>query len=154
MRVKLEQTIGCSPEALWPWIDDPERSKQWMRGLVEVRPTSPGPRRKGSTAVVVIQEGRRSAEYDETILEYEPARRLKLRLVGGSFRGTGLEIDYKLDDLGGRTRLEYECGCELQNKVLAFFAPLFGVFARMQARSFFRKLRKLAESDSELAATT
>jgi carbon monoxide dehydrogenase subunit G len=150
----MEQMFECSPEALWPWIDDPERCKQWMKGLLEVRPTSPGPTRKGSTAVIVIREGGKPVEYQETILEYEPAKRFKLRMVGGCLKETGIEVDYKLHDLGGRTKLEYELECQVQSTFLKLMAPLFGMFARMQAKSLFKRLKKLAENEGGLAATT
>jgi carbon monoxide dehydrogenase subunit G len=154
MKINLEQTIDCTPEALWPWIDDPERCKQWMKGLVDVRATSPGPRRKGSTAVLVIKEGSRTTEYEETILEYEPAKRFKLRMVGGSLKNTAVDVDYKLHDLGGRTKLEFQVECELQSTFIKLMSPFFGFFARLQAKSFFKKLRQLAESKDGLAATT
>jgi carbon monoxide dehydrogenase subunit G len=153
MKINLEHTIDCSPEALWPWIDDPERCKQWMKGLVEVRPTSPGPRRAGSTAVLVIKEGGRETEYQETILEYEPAKRFKLRMVGGGLKNTAVDVDYVRHDLGGRTRLEFEVACELQSTFIKLMSPLFGLFARMHAKSLFKKLKRLAENQGGLAST-
>ena len=153
MKIAMTQVFECSPEALWPWIDDPERCKQWMKGLLEVRPTSTGPRRKGYTAVLVIQEGRKPVEYQETILEYETARRFKLRLVGGCLKSSAIEVDYKLEDLGARTRLDYEMACDSQSFALKLIGPLFGLFARMQLRRFFKRLKDLAEGRAQLAAT-
>jgi carbon monoxide dehydrogenase subunit G len=154
MKMTMTQMIQCSPEALWPWLDDPERCKQWMKGLIEVRPTCSGPRRKGYTAVLVIQEGGKPAEYEETILEYERARRFKLRMVGGCLKNAAIEVDYKLEDLGGRTQLEYEFSCESQSFFLKLLGPLLGVFARMQVKSFFKNLKKLAENEGGLATST
>jgi len=153
MKLSMSQVIACPPEALWPWLDDPERCKQWMKGLLEVRPTSSGPRRKGYTAVLVIREGGRPVEYEETILEYEPARRFKLRMVGGCLKSSAIEIDYKLEDLGARTRLDFELVCDSQSFVLKLVGPLFGMFARMQLRRFFKRLKELAEGRAVLATT-
>jgi len=153
MKLNTELVIDRSPEALWPWLDDPERMKQWMKGLIEVRATSPGPRGAGSTAIVVIREGRRDVEYEETFLEYRPGRRLKLRMLGGRLKTMAIEVDYELHDLGGKTRLAYELACDLQGPMLKLMSPLFGFFARMQLRRFFRRLKELAEDEGRLVTT-
>jgi carbon monoxide dehydrogenase subunit G len=154
MKISTSMVVGCTPHELWPWLDDPEKCKQWMKGLLEVRSTSAGPRGKGSTAVCVIQEGGRPVEYQETFLEYEPERRLKLRIEGGRLKTVAIEVDYKLEDLGRSTRLDYELQCELPSAMLKLFSPLMLTFARMQMRRFFKKLKSLAEEGARLAAST
>lgn len=147
MDVKHSEVVRCSPGALWPWIDDPERSKQWLRGLEEVRPITSGPRRAGHRAVLRIREGRRVSEYTQTLLEYEPEKRFKLRMEGGCLRGMVMVVDYTLVDLGdGRTRLDYVCAAETKG-LYRLFGVLFAVFGRMQVRSFFRGLKRLAEGE-------
>jgi carbon monoxide dehydrogenase subunit G len=155
MKLNYSAVIEVPPEALWPWLDDPEKCKQWMRGLLDVKQTSPGPKRKGTTAIMLIQEGGRTAEYQETILEYEPNKRFKLSMAGGCMKDTVLVIDYKLEDLGNRTRLDYECSAEMKGRAwLKLLAPVFMIFGRIQMKSFFKKLKRLAESEPEEAAAS
>ncbi len=152
MKLALTTEIRCSPERLWPWLDDPELCKQWLRGMEEIRPVSDGPRRPGWQAKMFIREGGRLSEYDETILEYEPARRFKLRMEGGCFRGGSVTVDYRLHEHDGHTRLEYSCDAQMGG-ILRLLGPLFAIFGRMQARSFMVKLKQLAEQgDAAVAA--
>jgi carbon monoxide dehydrogenase subunit G len=151
MKTTYSTEIRCSAQHLWTWIEDPERNKQWLGGLEEIRPVSPGPRRAGYQAKLFLREGRRLSEYDETILDYDPPRRLKLQMQGGCLRGGTVTVDYRLTELEGRTRLDYECSAEMQG-FLRLFAPLFAIFGRMQVRSFFRKLKQLAEADGAALA--
>jgi carbon monoxide dehydrogenase subunit G len=154
MKMKVSETIQCTPAELWPWLEEPERMKQWLRGLEEVRPVSTGPTRAGYQAKLFIREGRNLSEYDETILEYEPQRRIQLKMEGGCFKGGAMLVDYRLVDVGGgRTRLDYECEAQMRG-FFRLFAPLFIVFGRMQAKSFFRTLRRLAEGRGLAAAGT
>lgn len=145
MKITLSETIHCTPRELWPWIDDTEKCKQWLKGLEDVRPISSGPKCAGFRAKLFIREGRTLSEYDETILEYVPENRFKMRMEGGFLKGTVVCIDYQLFGIGGgQTRLDYEC--EAQVKGFArLFAPVCLLFGRMQAKSCFRRLRRLAE---------
>ena len=76
--------IDCSPEHLWPWIEEPDKQKQWMKGLLENVDTSDGPTRVGSTFRMTIQEGRRVTEYDGEVTNYDPYRHLGVRFWGAA----------------------------------------------------------------------
>lgn len=145
MRMTTSKIIGCPPSALWPWIDELERCKQWMRGLEDAQPVSAGPKGVGHRSTLFIREGGKLQEYAQTILEYEPERRFKMRMEGGCLRGSVVVVDYVLTDLhDGRTRLDYECTAEMKG-FLRFVGPLFAILGRMQVRMFFKKLEQLAE---------
>lgn len=152
MKFHYSIEIDCPPDALWPWIDEPERCKQWLAGMEDVRPITPGPRREGYRAKIAIREGRRVTEYDETILAYVPNERFRMRMEGGGFRGGWVDVDYTLVDLGGRTRLDYECDARMKG-VFRLLMPLFALFCRMQLKAFFRKLKQLAEGREGALAT-
>ena len=151
MRIDATATIDVPPAALWPWIDDPGRCKQWMKGVLDYVPDAPGPLRPGSTATMRVREGGKAAEYRLRILERVPPEHLSLEISGGSFRGMKMLVDYRLVDLGGRTRLDYSAGCETKG-ALRLLAPLLSLFARMQVRTFFRALKRLAEAEGRPAA--
>lgn len=149
----MSETFACSPGELWPWLDETDRAKQWLRGLESAVPITEGPKRPGHESVLRIREGRKLSEYKQTILEYAPEQRFQMRMEGGCMRGMSVVVDYRLVDLGGgRTRLDYECATEARGfmRVLAW---LFSFVGRMQARSFFRTLKRLAESGKAGPAT-
>lgn len=144
--------VDCAPSALWPWIEDPERNKQWLEGVERAEPVTPGPRRVGSVTKIYIREGRKLGEYRQTLLEHVPERRFKMRMEGGCLRGSAMVNDYVLVDLGdGRTRLEYECTAELVGW-MRVMGPLFKLMGAMQVRKFFRTLKALAEGGARTSA--
>lgn len=145
MRMEIATEIGCAPDVLWPWIEEPERQMRWMKGLVSNELTSEGPSRKGSTFRMRIREGRRIGEYTGEVTRHERPRDLGVRIRGGCGPQFEMQVDYHLEDLGGRTRLDYRCSAEMTG-FWRILAPLFGVFARMQAKGFFRSLKRLAEA--------
>ncbi|MBI5364197.1 MAG: SRPBCC family protein [Planctomycetes bacterium] len=154
MRMEFSQIIHCTPARLWPWLDDAERSKQWLRGLEEVEAITPGPKRPGYETLLRIREGRKLSEYKRTLLEYEPERRFVMKVEGGCMRGVVLHEEYRLADLGdGSTRLDYTFSAEMKGW-MRIFGPLFALFGRMQTKSFFKKLKALAEGEHAVGATT
>lgn len=146
MKMTHSDTFACSPQQLWPWIDDDEKSKQWLKGLEEIRPVSGGPKRPGYEAKMFIREGRKLSEYDVTYLAYEPNRRLQMKSVGGCGKGAAFICEYALVDLrNGSTRVDFTCEVLSSSKLLKLFAPLFKLFSRMMLKRFLRKLKQLAE---------
>jgi len=148
MKVAHSETFRCPPQVLWSWIDETEKSKQWLRGLEEVIPLTPGPKRAGSRATLRIREGRRLSDYEQTVLDYVPEQRFHMKMEGGCLRGMAIDVDYRLTELpDGNTRLDYACSTET-NGLLRVFSVLFAVFGKLQLRSFFRTLKKLAEGEA------
>jgi carbon monoxide dehydrogenase subunit G len=153
MKLAMSTEIDCTPRELWLWLDDPERRKQWMNGVSAVRNTSRGPRRRGSTSVCVIQEGRTKVEYTETVLEHDPERRTKLRMEAGRGRELVVEVDFKLANLGRRTRLDLELEYATTSFVFTWLGPLIRMLARVQMRALVKRLKDLAEGKARVAAS-
>jgi uncharacterized protein YndB with AHSA1/START domain len=149
MRFELSMEIRRSPKELWPWMTEVARMKRWMKGLVSIEPADMTDVRPGMHFQCTIQEGRRQAAYDEEILEWVPDRRILLSFKSMSTAWQGLElvVGYTLHDLGGSTRVDYECNARTTRLLWKILGPLCVVFARMQARSFLASLKKLAESE-------
>ena len=66
---------------------------------------------------------------------------------GGIPKDTKINVDYRLADLNGRTRLDYVC--KLEGPPPGFFMRLFmpvgAFFARVQLKGFMKKLKSLVE---------
>jgi carbon monoxide dehydrogenase subunit G len=152
MKMEVVTEIERSPADVWPWLTEPERMKQWMKGLVSVESTDGGPTRAGSTAKVVIKEGGRLATYDEKILEWEPQRLLLVSMTGAHCPGLEMRCGNRLEDLGGRTRLHYQFECRTTRTLFKVMGALFGFFAKLQAKSFMRSLKRLVEGERSAAA--
>jgi carbon monoxide dehydrogenase subunit G len=148
MRIDYSMELGCTPDQLWPYLEDPQRQKQWMKGLLENTATSEGPQRVGSTFRMRIKEGGKVAEYDGQITGYEKNRYLGIRMWGGALpKEAAMNVDYRLADLNGRTRLDYVCRMEGAKFgwFMRMLMPLFAFFGKMQLKSFMRKLKSLVE---------
>lgn len=68
MRVEHRTEIACSPEQLWPYLEEPDKQKLWMKGVLSNESTSPGPTQVGSTSVMKIKEGGKVAAYNIEVL--------------------------------------------------------------------------------------
>ena len=151
MHVEYRAEFRCTPWQLWPFLDEVEKQRLWLTTLVEMAPTSRVPRTVGSTFDMRVREGRRIAHYEGRINAYDPPRHLGVLLWGGAFaKGVSMQVDYRIADLEGRSRLEYTAEIDTENirGPLKLAIPLARVFTFFQVRSFMRSLQRLAESAS------
>jgi len=150
MRVCYTNDVGCQPDHLWKFLEEPELQKQWMKGVLENQPTSDGPPGVGSTFRMKIQEGGKVADYDGTITAYDKPRRLAVDLSGGNFPcGTVVRVDYQLSEANGGTRLDYVAEMVAGQGLpwwMRLMLPIGKVFMKMQLRGFMKKLKSLAEA--------
>jgi uncharacterized protein YndB with AHSA1/START domain len=153
MNIAVTEHFRCPIDTLFSHIAEPEKQKLWMKGLLLNESTSPGRDGAGSTFRMVIQEGRKAAEYQGEVTAYERPRRLEVRIRGGNLpKGLSMRADYRLSEADGGTRLDYVCACEgKMGFFLRLLMRLFKVFGRMQLRRFLRTLRGLVEAPAKAA---
>jgi carbon monoxide dehydrogenase subunit G len=61
-------SIAASPEVIFSAITDSDQAKQWIEGVVEIKPTTEGGFKKGAKAeILVIEQGREFKLNDEVI---------------------------------------------------------------------------------------
>jgi hypothetical protein len=145
MKLVCSTEFACAPERLWSFLDEGEKRKLWMKGVLEDVETSSGPRGTGSTFRMKIKEGGRVGVYDGEVVAYDPPRHLGVKLTGPAFRDSAMFVHYRLADLGARTHLDYEASIETKGW-MKILGPLFVLFGRLQLKSFFRTLKALAEA--------
>lgn len=141
--------VNCPPAQLWPYLEEPEKQKLWMKGLLENATTSAKQTGVGATFKMKIKEGGRIAEYFGEVLKYERNKLLGIKLWGGNLKDMEVFVDYTLVDLSGRTRLDYLATMEIKGLIMKIFSPLFKAFSLMQLKSFFKTLKQLAETSPE-----
>ncbi len=154
MHIEYRAEFRCTPEQLWPFLDEPEKQKLWLTTLVDIVSTSRHPRAVGATFDMQAREGRRISRYEGRINAYDPPRHLGVSFWGGSFgRGVVMRVDYRLADLGARTRLEYyaEVDTDTLPGPIRLAIPLARVFTFFQIRYFMRNLQRLAEAAARSA---
>ena len=148
MKIEHDIEVDCRPAVLWNYLDDPEKMKLWLKGLVEV--DRDGPRGVGSTATLRIKEGERIAEYQSRVIQREPPTHLTVDLTGRSLGDRAMLVEYLLTDLGGTTRLDYLCTCEFGPGGW-FISLLAGLFGKAQVKGFLKTLKRLAEAEAGTA---
>ncbi len=155
MHVAYRDEFRCPIGQLWALIDDIEKQRLWITTLVDVTTTSELDRAVGTTFDMRVREGRRISTYEGRINAYEPPRHLGVSFWGGRFgQGIVMKVDYRLADLGERTRLEYyaEVNTEDLPRPFKLAIPIARVFGFFQLRYFMRNLKRLAEASGRNAA--
>ena len=142
------RTFRCTPAALWPWLTESDKIVRWMKGVEEHRFAEPPPHGRGAKFSMKIKEGGKLSDYAGELLDVEPRRRLRLKLVGGCGpRPMAMEIEYRLSDLGRETQVDYACRMELPPGCLwAILGWIGSKVARAMAKRFFAKLATLVEA--------
>jgi carbon monoxide dehydrogenase subunit G len=146
MRIEATAEFKCTPEELWPYLEQPEKIVLWMKGVEGLVADQPGPTRVGSTAKMRIREGGKVQVYDERITGWDPPHHLALVMSGGGFpAGMEMNVAYTMTRAGAGTRMDYLCEAELKG-LYKLFGPVGTAMARKQLKGFFQTLRGLVEN--------
>lgn len=123
-RITTSVVIHQKPEAIWPYLYQPDKVKQWVTWLVEVR--GEGEPAVGKNVVWVMEDknnGGAKMEIAATVEAVEAQRRLALRLKAAEgFTGTNVYTLVPLAD--GSTRLESDGRYMFDNSFARFMTPL------------------------------
>jgi uncharacterized protein YndB with AHSA1/START domain len=141
-----------SPAAVWPWIDEGDKLKQWVSWLVEVRDWK-APAVGGKRVWVMKDEnnGGMLMQIDSTCTEYAPPARLSVQLSSaGSFDG---QQTYRLTDLGnGQTRLEVDSSFHFSSWFASLLEPLITPQAEKKMLGDVARLKSLLGANATAAA--
>lgn len=148
MRIEHTAEFRCTPEELWPYLEEPGKIVLWMKGVESLELDQPGPARVGSTGKMRIREGRKVQVYDERITGWDPPRHLALVMSGGGFPpGMQMHVAYTMTRAGVGTSMHYLCTAELKG-LYKIFGLLGTAMARKQLKGFFETLRGLVEKQA------
>jgi carbon monoxide dehydrogenase subunit G len=147
MKVRFTREFDAPPDAVFPYLEEPDKIRQWMPGIVDDRQIGDGPMQVGSMFELDVREGRKVVTYRGEITAYQRDRRMGLRLVGGcSKRPLQMDVDYRLHPIdGARTRIDYTCEVATQGLVMRWMKPLLELVSRIVLRRFFGRLAGLVE---------
>jgi uncharacterized protein YndB with AHSA1/START domain len=136
------------PEAVWPWLYKPEKVKQWVTWLVDIREDGSGDPVVGRKAVWIMEDrnnGNMRMEITGTVKAVDPGRHIEVSLTAPEgFHG---ETSYTLTPLpDGSTRLDTDTRYTFDNGFARFMTPLVMWQARKKFVGDQDHLRALVES--------
>lgn len=134
--------IARPPDAVWPWLVEGAKQKQWISWLVEVRESGPG---KLVLVMVDPNNGNAREEIPEEVTEQDRPRKESVHIaMPGSFEG---DASYILTDLGGaRTRVETIGRYHYMEWMARLMEPLITRESAKKAAMDFAKLKMLVEA--------
>ncbi|MBA2461345.1 MAG: SRPBCC family protein [Actinobacteria bacterium] len=140
-QVEESAVVKRSPEEVFALVGDPKNDGQWASTVREARQTSPGPLGVGTTFEQTVRLLGRRIELGIEVTEYEPNRKLAIRLISGPVKGTGRRI---VDPADGGTRLTLAA----EGRSGLFFnlaEPLVAWAIRRELRAGLAKLKEMLE---------
>ena len=145
-RLQCSLVIRQKPAAIWPWLYEAEKVKQWVTWIVEVR--NEGPPVAGSKMVWVMEDrnnGNARMEITAVAQTVEPERKLAVALSATeAFRGTST---YTLTvEPDGSTVLASDSRYTFDNGFAKFMMPLVIWQAKKKMLSDMGHLRTLIEA--------
>jgi hypothetical protein len=147
-RMTSSIVIHQKPEALWPWLYQTGKVKQWVSWVVEIREERSGEPVVGGKATWVMEDrnnGNQRMEVTGVVKAVEPARRIEIGLSAPEgFRGTNIYTLTPLPD--GSTRLDTDSRFEFDNAFARFMTPVICWQAKKKLMDDQNHLRTLVES--------
>ena len=134
--------IRRSQEEVFDFVTDPARYPVWQPSLVEIRPHSRGPLRRGATATEVRRFLGREVETTWRCVEHEPCSRSAIACDDGPvpFQGT-----FFLETSRRGTRFTWTV--ETRGPAARLGGPLVGRVTRRELEENTRRLKELLEGD-------
>jgi len=137
-------TIDAPPEAVFPYLVEPDLLRGWITGLVETKPLTEGGPRAGARSTEIIERDGRRSEMETEIVEFEPNRHIEVHIVSDVMVA---DSDYTLTAADGKTRLT-----EIFIPRFVGWGRLFSLFVRgaidQDLRTDLDRLKAAVESGS------
>ncbi|MDP7015393.1 MAG: SRPBCC family protein [Pirellulaceae bacterium] len=106
MKTTFTIDIDAPPSKVFYWLTDSDRLLEWVPNLIEHEEIENLDGVVGSTDRHVYLENDRRTEMEGVVVAYEQDERVATELRSKGFM---LFLDYRLEDLGGSTRLTQDC---------------------------------------------
>jgi carbon monoxide dehydrogenase subunit G len=148
MKIVNRIDVRATPEAVFHWLEDPERAMQWMTSVTRSEIIKETPSRVGTTFREYIEEDGRGTEMHGVVTEFVSNERFAVHLEGDF---NSVDVSFSLEEKAGVTQLT-------QNVQLSFKGMLkvLSAFLRVsikkkivnQAQKELAKLKELCERKS------
>ena len=145
VKTSLSIEIEASPERVFAWLDDAQKVMQWVPNLIENQDLERTADQVGSTFRHVYLEHGHRMEMHGVVTAFVANQRLTSEISGDAF---DLLVDYRLEDLGGRTRLTQDSTVSFKG-LMKILGPVMTLFTRKSLMKLLQeslaKLKALAE---------
>ena len=152
---RLDATIEIArpPDVVFAWVTEPERVKQWLGWLVEIRTVTPQQGQPGARQVWVMEDRNNNNQRMEIMtefIEFSAPRRATAKVSAAEgFTGT---VVYDLQPVGSdRTRLHYTGTYEFEIWLAKVLEPLITRSAQDKLDEDLARLKQQVESDAQVA---
>ena len=102
IKVENSYVINRPIEEVFAFVGDQTNARQWQSGVVEVRRTTDGPLRVGTTHTIVRNFMGRRMEATNEYVAYEPNKRITFKSTSGPVR---FEFSYLFESAAEGTKL-------------------------------------------------
>ena len=102
-QVRLSQTIAASPEVVFAYLTNLERSPEWDPTVTRVTQMTRGPLRKGTVLRGTVEVDGETVHVDDEVTELDPPWRFAIRSVQGGVDGIAYSLSRDDED---KTRLD------------------------------------------------
>lgn len=127
---------------MFPYLVESEKRLQWMGVLEESEQLTEGPPEVGSRWRDVFEDHGQRVELEAELVEYEPSRRLRLRLESRGFHSTSVQ---ELEEMDGRTRVSIVIETEYTTLAARLAGRLVTRHAQQQLEADLATLVELLE---------
>ncbi len=146
MLVSMSVDIEAPPEAVWPYLVEPEKAKQWFTALKEYTWTSE-PGGVGSTFHWLEEANGRTYDIDFVTTEWEPNRVFAYRMTEGDFFKS-YDERWEIDPTPNGSRFTFNDHIEFPYGLLGKVIGWFGARgAAKTGREVLATHKELGESD-------
>jgi uncharacterized protein YndB with AHSA1/START domain len=147
-RIVSSMVFQAKPAAIWPWLYEPDKVKQWVSWLVEIRESGSGEPVPGGQAVWVMEDRNNNnmrMEITGTVQSVERYHRIAVALnAPEGFHGTSV---YTLtEQTDGSTLLQSDSRYTFENGFARFMTPVVCWQAKKKMVSDLDHLRALLEA--------
>jgi carbon monoxide dehydrogenase subunit G len=140
-------TVNGSPEAVFPWLLDPDKVPRWMTGLKVYEPLDPGPLRVGSRIRQELSVSGHDLHFELTVARYEPPGAAVMSFSGSGFKAAN---EYAVRALGDRSEVTWVISGDTTSFKARLIAPM--VQAKLQEKLEIDLARLRAVMEEEAAA--
>jgi carbon monoxide dehydrogenase subunit G len=151
--VAAEVEIARPAPEVFHWLNDDERVKKWISGLVEIKKLSSGENggEVGSKFRMSEVYGGEQVEMVMRVTGFELNRSIEMEVwsVGDPKNGFTEKAKYTLTEQGGKTRLALEAQAKYFGFLPRLFEPVMTPAATKKLHDDFQRLKSLAEAEAK-----
>jgi len=129
--------------AIFPWLTEPEKMKQWIFGLAASKPLTEGGLRVGARFEEIMEIGGEQTVSISEVTELDPGKLMVVKVTSEGFEG---DIRYALEEAGASTTLRYIGNFQYKPFLLRLLEPLVTPSAQRKLEEDLAKLKSVVEA--------